>query len=89
MKRGPTDGSFHNALVNNLPFEMHLPQHDFTRPATKLFKKKLNSEETPKEWSIPIKRVDNAAFHHYLCYSKHDDTKTWNQVCDKRQCLMS
>ena len=21
--------------------------------------------------------------HHYLCYSKHDDTKTMNEVCDK------
>ena len=33
--------------------------------------------------SIPINRVDNAAYHHDLCYSKHDDTKTGNQVCDK------
>ena len=35
------------------------------------------------EWSIPINRVDNATYHHDLCYSKHDDTKTRNQVCDK------
>ena len=33
--------------------------------------------------SIPINRVDNAAYHHALCYSKHDDTKTRNEVCDK------
>ena len=25
----------------------------------------------------------NAAYHHDLCYSKHDDIKTRNQVCDK------
>ena len=30
-----------------------------------------------------INRVDNAAYHHDLCYLKHDDTKTRNQVCDK------
>ena len=36
----------------------------------------------PSEWSIPINRVDNAAYHHDLCYLKHDDTKT-NEVCDK------
>ena len=36
-----------------------------------------------KEWSIPIIRVDNAAYHHDLCYSKHDDTETGNQLCDK------
>ena len=43
----------------------------------------MYSDETPKEWSIPINRVDNAAYHHDLCYSKHDDIKTRNQVCDK------
>ena len=32
---------------------------------------------------MPINRVDNAAYHHDLCYSKHDDTKTRNDVCDK------
>ena len=33
--------------------------------------------------SIPINRVDNAAYHHDLCYSKHDDIKTRNEVCDR------
>ena len=32
---------------------------------------------------IPINRVHNAAYHHDLCYSKHDDTKTRNEVCVK------
>ena len=32
---------------------------------------------------IPINRVDNAAYHHDLCYSKNDHTKTRNEVCDK------
>ena len=61
---------------------MHLPGHNFTGPGTKLHKR-LNSDGTPKEWSIPINRVDYAAYHHDLCYSKYDDTKTRNQVCDK------
>ena len=43
----------------------------------------MNSEGTPKEWSIPINRVDNAAYHRDLRFSKHDDTKTRNEVCDK------
>ena len=30
-----------------------------------------------------INRVDNAAYHHDLSCSKHDDTKTRNEVCDK------
>ena len=33
--------------------------------------------------SIQIYKVDNAAYHHDLCYSIHDDTKTRNEVCDK------
>ena len=32
---------------------------------------------------MPINRVDNAAYHHDLCHSKHDDTKTGNEDCDK------
>ena len=39
--------------------------------------------ERQRWWSIPINRVDSAAYHHDLCYSKHDDTKTRNEVCDK------
>ena len=61
---------------------MHLPGHNFTGPGTKLYKR-LNPDGTPKEWSIPINRVDNAAYHHDLCYSKHGNTKTINEVCDK------
>ena len=82
QKNDATGGSFLNTLVNKLPFEMHLPGHNFTCPGTKLYKR-LNPHGTPKKWSIPINRVDNAAYHHDLCYSKHDDTKTLNEVCDK------
>ena len=68
--------------MNKLPFEMRLPGHTLTGPRTKPYKR-LNSDETPKVWSIPINRVDNAAYHHDLYYSKFDDTKTRIEVCDK------
>ena len=61
---------------------MHLTGYNFTAPGTKL-DKRLNPDGTPKEWSISLNRVDNAAYHHDLCYSKHDDTKIRNEVCDK------
>ena len=80
IKRDATGGSFLNTLVNKLPFEMHLPGHNFTGPGTKLYKI-LNPDGTSKERSIPINKVDNAAWHHDLCYSKHDETR--NEVCDK------
>ena len=61
---------------------MYLPGHNCTGPGIKLYKR-LNPGEMPKEWSIPISIVDNAAYHHDLCYSKHDDTKTRKEVSDK------
>ena len=82
IKGDVTGESFLNTLVNKFPFAMHLPGHNCTGPGTKLYKR-LNPDGTPKEWSIPINRVDNAAYHQDLCYSKHDDTKTRNEVCDK------
>ena len=82
IKRDATGRIFLNTLVNELPFEMHLPEHNFTGPGTKLYKR-LNSDGTPTERRIPINRVDNAAYHHYLWYSIHDDTKTRNEVCEK------
>ena len=65
--KGAAGESFLNTLVNKLPFEMHLPGHNFTCPGTKFYKR-FNPDGTPKEWSIPINRVDNAAYHHDLCY---------------------
>ena len=67
LKKGAADGIFLNTLVNKLPFEMHLPGHNFTGPETKLYKR-LNPDGTPNEWSISINKVDNAAYHHDLCY---------------------
>ena len=81
VERVAAGGSFLNTLVNKLPFEIHLRGHNFTGPGTKLYKR-LHPDGTPKEWSIPINRLDNVAYHD-LCYSKHDDTKNRTVVCDK------
>ena len=61
---------------------MHHPGHNFTGPGTKL-NKHLNPDLTPKAWSKPINRVDQAAYHHDICYVKNKDTKTRNEVCDR------
>ena len=74
-------GSILNRMINTLPFEMHLPGHNFTGPGTKL-KKRLNPDLTPKEWSKPINRIDKSAYHHDICYLQNTDTKTRNNVCD-------
>ena len=59
VKKGVAGGSFLNTLVNKFPSELHLLGHNFTGPVTKLYER-LNPDGTPKEWSIPINRVDNA-----------------------------
>ena len=75
-------GSFLNKAINNLPFEMHLPSHNFTGPGTKL-DKRLKPDLTPKKWSMPINRVDKAAYHHDIGYSKSPDVKTRNKLNKK------
>jgi len=76
-----TGSDMFNKAVNNLPFELHLPGHNFTGPGTRL-DKRLNPDLTPKEWSKPINKVDTAAYHHDLCYAKHRDRKERNEICD-------
>jgi len=71
-----------NKAVSNLPFELHLPGHNFTGPGTKL-DRRLNPDGTPRDWSKPINRVDEAAYHHDLCYAKKTDTRTRSEVCDR------
>ena len=87
VKKLVAGGSFLNTLVSKLPFEMHLPGHNFTGPRTKLYKR-LNPDGTPKEWSLPINRVDNAAYHHDLCYSNMMTLKLGMRFVI-RQCLVS
>ena len=81
IKNDATGGSFLNTLVNKLPFEMPLPGHNFTCPETKLYKR-LHADGMPKEWSIPINRVYNAASHHDLCYSKtgHEVANAFSRI---------
>ena len=70
VKKDFAGGTFLNSLGNKLPFEIHLLGHNLTGPGTKL-NKRLDPDGTPKEWSMPINRVDNAADHHDLCKLRH------------------
>lgn len=82
IKQKTTGSGVVNGLINNLPFEMHYPGHNFLGPGTKL-DKRLNDDMTPKAWSTPVDRDDAIAYHHDLCYAKNKDGKTRNSVCDK------
>jgi hypothetical protein len=63
------------------PVEMHLKGHSFTGPGTRL-DQRLNPDGTPKDWSKPINRVDNAAYIHDLVYDRYSDTASRN-VADR------
>lgn len=62
--------------------EMHLVGHNFTGPGTRL-DQRLNPDLTPKEWSMPINRVDKAAYHHDLAYAEYPDTANRN-IADRK-----
>ena len=72
-------GDFVNFLNTLIPGEKHLPKHSFTGPGTRL-DLRLNEDLTPKEFSKPINRVDEAAYKHDIKYM--DDSKEARQQAD-------
>jgi len=61
--------------------EMHLPGMNFAGPGTRL-DLRLDSSGRPKSDSLPIDRVDEAAYRHDMSYAAFPDTKTRN-VADR------
>ena len=80
---GQRGGSMLNSLINKLPFEMHLPGHNFTGPGTKL-KKRLGANDQPHPWSKPINRVDRAAMKHDICYRDNKLPRVRRELCDRQ-----
>lgn len=71
-----------NNMINKLPFEMHMPGgYNFLGPGTRL-DLRLDENNKPLPDSLPVNKIDEAAMHHDICYSKHEDTKTRNKICD-------
>ena len=84
VKRGGDFVGSLNSVTKNIklpwakfPGEMHLPGHSFTGPGTRL-DLRLNPDGTPKDWSEPVDRVDNAAYRHDLAYDQYSDTASRN-----------
>ncbi len=53
--------------TTGIPYEKHLPGHSFAGPNTRL-DLRLNPNDNPKEWSLPIDRDDQTAHIHDLAY---------------------
>src|SRR6266853_3481194 len=49
------------------PGELHLAGHNFTGPGTRT-DLRLNEDLTPKSWSMPINKVDEASLKHDIKY---------------------
>src|SRR5277367_2564594 len=49
------------------PGELHMMNHNFTGPGTRT-DLRLNEDLTPKDWSLPINRVDEASLKHDIAY---------------------
>ena len=75
IKECAVGGSFLNSAISKASFRITFAGTSFYWSWYKL-DNRLNVDETPTKLSIPINRIDNAA------YSKHDHTKTSNEVCD-------
>ena len=65
-----------------LPFqkfkgEIHIPGMQFAGPGTRL-DHRLKDDGSPKDFSKPIDRVDEAAYYHDLAYNKYNDTENRN-----------
>src|SRR6266566_10923 len=74
-----TDLDITNILNVIIPGEKHLPGMKFCGPGTRL-DLKLNEDGTPKPGCEPVDRVDEAALHHDLAYSRHDDLRNRNKA---------
>jgi len=61
--------------------EMHLPGMHFAGPGTNLNKRLMPNGEY-HNWSKPVDRVDEAAYHHDLAYQQFSDTPNRN-IADK------
>lgn len=59
-------GGLVNNIINNLPFELHLPGYNYCGPGTKLEKRLLRGDKG-------INPLDNACMHHDIAYTNHSD----------------
>lgn len=57
-----------NNLINNLPFELHLPGYNYCGPGTRLRERLLRGDQG-------INKLDEACMKHDIAYSRYPDLK--------------
>lgn len=92
-------GLFNSYVLPNLPelhfrgFDSGFKKYNFAGPGTRLDRRLIPGTKTPHDWSKPINRVDEAAYHHDLAYEassdhaarKHADDVMINQLKQVRR----
>ena len=75
-------------MISKIPVEFHLrtlkgKKYSFCGPNTNLTDR-LNPDDTPKEWSKPINKVDEVCLRHDLAYRDSDLGKGTRHDADKK-----
>ena len=81
-------GDIVSSLISKIPVELHLrtlkgKKYSFCGPNTNL-EARLNPDDTPKEWSKPINKVDEVCLKHDLAYRDSDLGKGTRHEADKK-----
>jgi hypothetical protein len=88
LKSNKSGGDIVSSIISKIPVEFHLrslkgKKYSFCGPNTNL-DKRLNPDDTPKEWSKPINKVDEVCLHHDLAYRDSDLGKGTRHGADKK-----
>lgn len=88
LKSSKLGGDIVSSVISKIPVEFHLrtlkgKKYSFCGPNTKL-DERLNPDDTPKEWSKPINKVDEVCLHHDLAYRDADLGKGTRHEADKK-----
>ena len=88
IHKSKTGGDIVSSLISKIPVELHLrslkgQKYSFCGPNTDL-NNRLNPDDTPKEWSKPINKIDEVCLKHDLAYRDSDLGKGTRKNADKK-----
>src|ERR1051325_2345128 len=87
ISKSKSGGDIVSSVISKIPVELHLrtlkgKKYSFCGPNTNLTER-LNPDDTPKEWSKPINKVDEVCLRHDLAYRDSDLGKGTRHDADK------
>ena len=86
--KSKSGGDIVSSIISKIPVELHLrslkgQKYSFCGPNTNLTER-LNPDDTPKEWSKPINKVDQICLRHDIAYRDSDLGKGTRHDADKK-----